>query len=139
LVRRLRWHDQDLTIGGRNVTFEQVPTGPAGELLARVQVVAAGTPYRVRATRTGFDVLGDDGALACRVQIVDEQSRAFAVTDDAPGCEQARLIVATAARQLGWAERRGTGERLGLLVALAGGGALLVMLALVVVLLMRLL
>ncbi|HEX6446972.1 MAG TPA: hypothetical protein VF053_17895 [Streptosporangiales bacterium] len=121
------------------MTFEQVPTGPAGELLARVQSVAAGTPYRVRATRTGFDVLGDDGGLACRVQIVDEQARAFAVTDEAPGGDEARWLVATAAGQLGWTERRGTGERLGLLVALAGGGAVLVMVALVVVLLMRLL
>jgi hypothetical protein len=136
---RLRWHDRDLTIGGRNVTFEQVPSGPAGELLARVQTVAAGTPYRVRATRTGFDVLGDAGALVCRVQIVDEQARSFAVTDGGAGRDGARPILATAAGQLGWTERRGTGERLSLVVALAGGGVLLLMVALVVVMLVRLL
>lgn len=121
------------------MTFEQVPTGPAGELLARVQAVASGTPYRVRATRTGFDVLGDTGSLAFRVQILDEQARSFAVSDDGAGCDGARPILTTAAGQLGWTERRGTGERLSLVVALAGGGVLLLMVALVVVMLIRLL
>lgn len=121
------------------MTFEQVPTGPAGELLARAQAAAAGTPYRVRATRTGFDVLRGEDVLACRVQIVDEQARSYAVIDESGDDGGARRLVATASAQLGWAERRGTGERFGLVVALAGGGALLVMVALVVVLLVRLL
>lgn len=121
------------------MTFEQVPTGPAGEFLARVQAMAADTPYRVRPTRTGFDVLRDGDVLACRVQVADEAARSFAVTDHSDGDGDVRRLVATAAHQLGWSERRGTGERFGLVVALAGGGALLVMVVLVVVLLTRLL
>lgn len=121
------------------VTFEQVPTGPAGEFLARVQAVATGTPFRVRPTRTGFDVLRGGDALACRVQIADEDARSFAVTDGRREDTDVLRLVATAAEQLGWTERRGTGERLGLVVAVAGGAALLVMLVLVVVLLTRLL
>lgn len=126
---------------GGDVTFEQVPTGPAGAFLARVQVAAAGTPFRVRATRTGFDVLLDGQRLAHRVQIVDEQDRTFAVTEprDPAGDGAGRRLVATAAADLGWTERHGTGERVSLTVLLAGGGALLVMIALVVVLLVRLL
>lgn len=121
------------------MTFEQVPTGPAGEFLARVQVAAATTPYRVRPTRTGFDVLRDGEVLACRVQVTDEDSRSFAITRGQHRDADASLLVAKAAAELGWVERRGSWERLGLVVALAGGSALLVMIALVVVLLVRLL
>ncbi|MBO0827668.1 MAG: hypothetical protein J2P24_07790 [Streptosporangiales bacterium] len=121
------------------VTFEQVPTGHAGEFLARVQTNAAGTPYRVRPTRTGFEVLRDEDVVACRVQVADEAARSYAVTYRPPEDVAAGRLVATAAQQLGWRERHGTGVRFGLVVALAGGGALLVMAALVVVLLVRLL
>lgn len=123
------------------MTFEQVPTGPAGEFLARVELAAVGTPFRVKATRTGFDVLADGVGLAQRVQIVDERARTFAVTGprEAAGNGDGRRLVATAAADLGWTERHGTGDGVSLLVVLAGGGALLVMIALVVVLLVRLL